>query len=65
MWMQLFLAMEINWTTYNIFLSILIKKKLSSPHSAFLAWLMFVTTQRMEQSKLTTFDNFSLSRFTK
>ncbi len=43
--MQLLLAMEINWTTYNIFLSILIKKK-SCPHSALLAWLMFVITHK-------------------
>ncbi len=46
MWMQLLLAMEIDWTTYNIFLSILIKKTNSCPHSALLAGLMFVTTHR-------------------
>ncbi len=47
MWMQLLLAMEINWTTYKIFLSILIRIILCCPHSALLAWLMFVTTHKV------------------
>ncbi len=46
MWIQLLLAMEINWTTFNIFLSILIKKKIKLPYSAMLAWLMFVTIHK-------------------
>ncbi len=33
MWMKLLLAMEINWTTYNIFLSILIKQIKLPPFS--------------------------------
>ncbi len=33
MWMQLLFAMEINWTTYNIFLNILIKKNILTPFS--------------------------------
>ncbi len=46
MWMQILLAMEIDWTTYNKFLSILIKRTLSCLHSALLVWLMFVTTHK-------------------
>ncbi len=37
MWMQLLLAMEINWTTYTIFLNILIKNKLKLPRFSFVS----------------------------
>ncbi len=37
MWMQLLLAMEINWTTYNIFLSILINKNKKLPQFSFVS----------------------------
>ncbi len=37
MWMQLLLAMEINWTTYTIFLSIWIKTQFTLPSFSFVS----------------------------
>ncbi len=37
MWMQLLLAMEIDWTTYNIFLSIWIKNIIRLPSFSFVS----------------------------